>query len=51
MLVSQKRCKTAYNVGKLLRVLTTTYYLETYNNRQGNDLAHSNNVRNWTIRR
>ena len=38
------------NCGDLLRVLTTTYIWETKYNIQGNDLGHSNNVKNWTIR-
>ena len=38
------------NCGKLLRVLTTTYILETMYNTRGNDLENSNNVKNWTIR-
>ena len=41
---------TNLNCGKLLRVLTTTYFVETHNNTQGNDLGHSNNVKNWMIR-
>ena len=38
------------NCGKLLRALTTTCLMETINNTQGNDLGHSKNVKDWTIR-
>ena len=37
--------------GNTLRALTTTYLKETSHNTRGNDLGHSNNVKDWAIRR
>lgn len=37
------KCDIPYNIGKPLRAQDTPYYLETFNNRQGNDLVHRNN--------
>ena len=37
--------------GKLLRALSTSYQMETFDNTQGNDLEHSKNDKDWTIRR
>jgi hypothetical protein len=34
---------------KLLRAFSTTSYLETFKNTQGNDLGHSDNEKDWTI--
>lgn len=36
--------------GEPLRALTTTCRMETFCNTQGNDLGHSNNVKDWAIR-
>ena len=41
---------TTLNCGKPLRAFTTSCYRETYINTQGNDLGHSNNVKDWAIR-
>ena len=38
------------NCGNTLRASTTTYFLETENNTQGNDLGHGKNVKDWAIR-
>jgi hypothetical protein len=49
MLVS-KDAKYLIMSGKPLRVSNTTHSKEILYDRQGNDLAHSNNVENWAIR-
>ncbi len=40
---------TFLNCRKLLRAFSTTLYMETYINTQGNDLGHSDNEKDWTI--
>ena len=41
---------TTLNCGNPLRALTTSRYMETYIETQGNDLGHSKNVKDWAIR-
>ena len=50
LLVIRNNGKTPYNDGDVLRALTTTYNWETFYNTKGNDLGHSNNVKDWIIR-
>ena len=50
MLVIQHRMARWLNCGKLLRALITTFLWETVKNTQGNDLEHSKNIKDWTIR-
>jgi len=40
----------AYNVGKSLKLLTTTCLKVILSNIQGNDLGHRKNVIDWVIR-
>ncbi len=37
------KCNIPYNDGKPLRAQDTSYYRETFNNKQGNDLVYRNN--------
>jgi len=41
---------TILNCGKLLRAFSTTYLSERTDNTRGNDLEHSKNEKDWTIR-
>ena len=41
---------TSSNCGKLLRAFSTTYLSERSGNIRGNDLEHSKNEKDWTIR-
>ena len=41
---------TFLNCGKLLRAFSTTSFCESFMNTQGNNLGHSNNEKDWTIR-
>jgi len=41
---------TFLNCGKLLRAFSTTLLWETISNTRGNDLGHSKNEKDWTIR-
>lgn len=38
------KCDTSYNDGKSLRAQVTSYYWETFDNKQGNDLVYRNNT-------